>query len=527
MIGNCCSIAGSKKLLGVSGVSERKCMIVDRVLGVRGADNDDLESRPAVPAIGGQTRVGTSTSTEISSLGPSTPAPNAGSDPLALGRFGADIQLASAATAAPAAVDRRGFPATIATGKAGGSNGRGGAETNTVLPISGLKPVQNADAPQVQEIVGPQMLIVDNPETFRSPGVLASTMAPVQGRGDTSHDFVGVARYFALSQNATGKALRNMILVKNTSSSDVEFRIQGEVYCNKGVTKTDGRIQSNYKADGEFQGPHAIASSAYLDAQAGKNGYVAKSITIKAGDTEVVNDQYHETGSEVFALVEITANNPRATFRVAGVANETSLDEGQENKVGRGEWASAGDASKEDFAGADKNRLGRPNGVITAGSVFSGGRTFEVTAGSKDGDLVMATRLKNAGESDAVAIDKPLPNKDEARNGKAASIDEGNYGIEYLLKYGLKNSTAKPVTAKLLFTAPRSSPKEEHKPMGGEIVMPMEIDGKRVEVRINARGGGVQVGSWTVAPGTTKVVPVRFVNFGNIFPPAGFEVRGE
>jgi hypothetical protein len=491
----------------------------NRSLRQAARSDDPVTSSP--PSIGTRVRADASTTSEVAASGGPTAEPTAGPDPFALGRFDEQLVASTAQTvAAPVAIDRSGFPATVGTGKAGGSSGRGGAETSSVLPLSGLQPVQG-------QITGPQMLIVDNPETFRAPGVLASTMAPVQGRGDTSHDFVGTARYFALSQNATGKALRNMILVKNTSAAEVEFRVQGEVYCNKGVTKTDGRILSNYKADGDFQGPHAIASSSYLDAKKDQNGYVSKAIKIKAGDTEVVNDQYHETGSEVFALVEITASNPKATFRIAGVANATSLDEEAENKVGRGEWAAAGDPSKEDFAGADKNKLGRPNGVITAGSVFSGGRTFEVTPGSKDGDAVMSTRLKNSGSSEAAEIAKPLPNKDEAHNGKAATIDEGNYGIEYLLKYGLKNPGTKPVTAKLLFTAPRSNPKEEHKPMGGEIVMPMEVDGKRVEVRVNARGGGVLVGSWTIAAGATKVVPVRFVNFGNIFPPAGFEVHGE
>lgn len=450
------------------------------------------------------------------------PAPDPGLDPSLLAGIPFQEQLerfTNWVAGGGRGVERGAFPATLGAGKPGGATGRGGAETKSVLPIANLQPVEG-------EVTGPQMLIVDNPETFRSPGVLGSTMAPVRDRGDTSHDFVGVARYFALSQNATGKALRNLILVKNTSKKDLEFRVQGEVYCNKGVTKTDGRIQQNYKANGEFQGPHAIAASAYLDAQHGKNGYVAKTVKIKAGDTEVVNDQYHETGSEVFALVEITANDPKATFRIAGVAHATSLSEEQENAVGRGDWAAAGDPTKEDFAGADKNKLGRPNGVITAGSVFTGGRTFEVKAGSRDGDLVMSTRFKNAGESEAAPIAKPLPNKDPARNGQAASIDDGNYGIEYLLRYELKNSSDKPVTAQLLFTAPRSNPKEQHAPMGGEIVMPMEVDGKRVEVRVNARGEGVEVGKWILAPGRGKQVPIRFVNFGNIFPPAGFEVRG-
>jgi hypothetical protein len=497
-------------------------MTLDTAKSLRGIrSNDDAAISPAA-VVGSQTLVPGNATSDTVATGAGTLAPDAGLDPFALGRMGGDL-LASAETqtvATPTAIDRSGFPATVGTGKAGGANGRGGAETSSVLPLSGLDPVQG-------QITGPQMLIVDNPETFRTAGVLASTMAPMQGRGDTTHDFVGVARYFALSQNATGKALRNMILIKNTSNKDLDFKIQGEVYCNKGVTKTDGRIQPNYKADGDFQGPHAIASSAYLDAQNGKNGYVAKTVKVKAGDTEVVNDQYHETGSEVFALVEITASDPKGTFRVAGVAHATSLDEAAENKVGNGEWASAGDPTKEDFAGAGANKLGRPNGVITSGSVFTGGRTFEVTPGFKDGDAVMATRFKNAGSSESAEISKPQPNKDEARNGKAATLDEGNYGIEYLLQYGLKNPGTAPVTAKLLFTAPRSSPSEQHKPMGGEVTMPMEVDGKRVEVRLNARGGGVLVGTWTLQPGTTKMVPVRFVNFGNIFPPAGFEVRGE
>lgn len=417
----------------------------------------------------------------------------------------------------PAARDTH--PATLGAGKPGGDTGRGGPETGDVLPIDALDPVRGS-------LGGPQMLIVDNPETFRTPGVLGSTIAPVRDRGDTVHDFVGTARYFGLSQNGTGKPLRNMLLIKNTSAHDVTFTIAGEVLCNKGVTPTDGRIQPGYQRDGVFQGPQAIAASAYLDARPGKNGYVQKTITVKAGDTEVVNDQYHAPGSEVFALVAITADIATATFRVGCVAHATSLTEAEETAVATGDWDAAGSVdSGKDFAPADAEKLGRPNGVIGAGSVFTGMRVFDVTAGSRAGDLVMATKLKNAGSSEAATLDKPLPNK--PGTGDAATANEGNYGIEYLLRYVLRNADpTAPVVARLLFTAPRVRPAEVFRPDGGMITIPLDVDGSRIEVRVNEVGAGVEVGHWTLPPGGERSVAIRFVNFGNIFPPAGFEVRG-
>lgn len=408
-----------------------------------------------------------------------------------------------------------------ASGPAGGPTGRGGPETSSVLKEDQLKPLNSKH-------MGPELFINDNPETFRKPGVLGSTMGPVPGRGDTSHTFVGQARFFALAQNGTGKAQRNQVLIKNTFNKDLTFTIKGTVFVNKGVTPTDGRIKQGYQKNGGFQGPQAIAATSFLDAAPGKNGYFEKKVTIKAGDTDIVNNQYHEMGSEVFTLLEINASDAKGTFSLGHVSSDKTLDEKGINSVANGTYPAAGDVKGDkDFASADGSKMGRPNGVITGGSIVTGGRVVEVSKGARGGDLVMATDTRNSGgnKSEIAKIDKALPNP--KGHGSAATQDDGNYGMEYQLAYMLKNSSADKVRVQVFLTAPKQGDKDILTPAGGVITMPVEMNGKRIEVRVNSRGTGVLLGSVTVAPGKTAPVNLRWVHMGNTFPPAGVEFRGE
>jgi len=99
--------------------------------------------------------------------------------------------------------------------------------------------------------------------------------------------------------------------------------------------------------------------------------------------------------------------------------------------------------------------------------------------------------------------------------------------MEYLLDYTLKNSSAQKVDVKVFITAPKQADKDILTPAGGVLTMPVEMNGKRIEVRVNARGTGVLLGSIPVAPGKTAPVKLRWVHMGNTFPPAGLEFRGE
>lgn len=413
------------------------------------------------------------------------------------------------------------FPATKGTGKPGGATGRGGAETKSILMEDKLKPL---DA----KMTGPDMLINDNPETFRKSGMLGSTMAPIPGRGDTSHTFVGSGRFFALAQNGTGKSQRNQVLIRNTFSKDLTFTIKGTVFVNKGITATDGRIDQRYQKDGGFQGPQAVAATSFLDAQPGKNGYLEKRVTIKAGDTEIVNNQYHEMGSEVFSLLEITASDAKGTFTLGHVSSDKTLDEKGISDVAAGRYAAAGDPkSGKDYASAEGSKMGRPNGVITSGSVVTGGRVVPVSKGSRDGDLVMSTDTRNSGgdRREIAKIDKTLPNP--AGLGPAATQNDGNYGLEYRLTYTLKNGSGQKVNTKVLLTSPRQGEKDALNPAGGAMTMPVEMNGKRIEVRVNSRGTGVILGTIPVEPGKEKEVNLRWVHMGNTFPPCGVEFQSE
>ena len=414
-----------------------------------------------------------------------------------------------------------GVGGTKASGPPGGPTGRGGPETNSVLDEDALDPVQ-------ARTTGPEMFINDNPETFRKPGVLGSTMAPIPGRGDTTHTFTGSARFFALAQNGTGHALTQQLLIKNAGKTAQTFEVKGTVFANKGVTKTDGRIQQGYKRDGKFQGPQAIAASSYLDAKPGSNGFLKKSVTVQAGSVGLLNAQYHECGAEVFILLEITSSDPKGAFQLANVATEKALDEKGRNAVASGKYQAAGDpASDKDFASADGAKMGRPNGVISAGSIVQGGREIELKPGQRVGDLVMATDTRNSkGDKHEIAtIDQAMPNP--KGRGTAATQNDGNYGMEYQLAYTLVNPTGQKLKVGVFLTAPKQRPGDELRPDGGAITMPVEIDGKRVEVRVNARGVGVRLTEVEVGPNARRGMQLRWVHMGNTFPPAGVEFRAE
>jgi hypothetical protein len=57
------------------------------------------------------------------------------------------------------------------------------------------------------------------------------------------------------------------------------------------------------------------------------------------------------------------------------------------------------------------------------------------------------------------------------------------------------------------------------------MTMPVEVDGRRVEVRVNERGTGISLGTVSVEPGESRPVRLRWAHLGNTFPPAGLEFR--
>jgi hypothetical protein len=398
---------------------------------------------------------------------------------------------------------------------AGGGARANGSVAKDVLPNKELDPVKGG-------LTGPELFINDNPETFRSPGLVGSTIAPMKDRGGGTHDFTGEMRYFGLAQNGTGKALKNSIVVKNLESRALTFTLRGVVFGKK-VTKTDGAIPTDYGSSG-FRGPHAVAASSFLDAKPGKNGFIERKVKVGAGELKVLNEQYHEAGDEIFTLLDITCDDPKAKFRIAAAESAASLDKDDLAAIGKGSYPSAGLANDKDFAVGGGNKLGRPNGVAS-GSTFQGGRSIELRKGLREGDLVLGTQFKHAGAADKESAHLDAVPGNKPGVGPAATVDEGNYGMEYDLAYVLKNPTSAPLICEVFFTAPQSRADEVHKPLGGELTIPMDVNKQRRNVRVSARGEGVLVGTFDVPAGKQQKVDIRFVHMGNTFPPAGFEFR--
>lgn len=412
------------------------------------------------------------------------------------------------------------------------------------LGVASLQPIAG-------RLGGAAFAIFDNPETFSKAGVLGSTLAPVAGRGSTEFSFQGAARNFVLAQNNTGQAQRFSVVVRNNSSEPLTFKTSGTQYV-KGTTKTDGSIPAGYlndpvpaKGQPEFRGPQAIAAHSYLSAEPNKNGFIQKTIIVAPGKTAVLTDIYHEQGSEVFSLLDIkaaTKDGKLGEFGVAAVSSPKSLKAADLSRISSGDYQAAGqevrsanrrrgaDKSKPetDFAPAraEKGEVGRPNGVIEKGSIFTGGRTIEVGGDGNraEGDLILATRHKNAGSTAEIGqITSVLENPGKV--GPASKLDDGNYGMTYKLNYMLTNSSAIPRQMQVLLTAPKIKGEATRNPDGGEITLPIKVNNEIVKARVDKRGEGRVLATVTVPAGGKINLPIEFTNFGNIFPPAGIEFR--
>ena len=77
----------------------------------------------------------------------------------------------------------------------------------------------------------------------------------------------------------------------------------------------------------------------------------------------------------------------------------------------------------------------------------------------------------------------------------------------------------------MLLTAPKAEPDEKHGPVGGEMPLPLRVNGNILNVRVDDRGDGVQIANIKVPAGQSAQVNIDFTNFGNNFPPAAIEFR--
>ncbi|MEL7371182.1 MAG: hypothetical protein AAFN74_19835 [Myxococcota bacterium] len=402
-----------------------------------------------------------------------------------------------------------------------GAPGQIGSVTQDVLKMNELNPVWGT-------LTGAPMAVADQPETFRESGVLFSSIGPVDGRDDTTYDFPGEARFFGLANNGTGKVQRNWVAVQNTSDEPLELTIKGTIY-SKHYTETDGTVPVDYKANGGFQGPHAITAMSFMRAEDGKNGYSERTVTIPPGETMTVADTYMHPGGEVFQILDFEAGNPNQTFRMAnGVTPNSPTEADLENLSNNPKAAGI----PKDYYPAGDNALGRPHGIIEGGQQFTGARTIDLESGKRTGELIMATRFKNAGSTDEIGQLSPtggVPDASHAehpnvKNPRDPNTSDGNYGTTYSLDYTLRNDTNEPMVTDVYFTAPRQA-NETHVPTGGELTIPLEINGEPTPVRVNARGDGVMVASVEVPPQSSVPFNVEVTNVGNTVPPAGLEFR--
>ncbi len=401
------------------------------------------------------------------------------------------------------------------------------AETNRVGGVSPDVLRMDQLAPVSGALAGAPMAVADQPESFSRPGLLLSTIGPVEGRQDTVFDFPGEARLYGLSGNKTGRPVRNWVAVQNTSDTPLELTVRGTTY-SKHVTRPT-TISPDYNPEGGFVGPHAITGLSFLERVPGRNGYAEETFTIPPGETKLVRDVYQEAGGEVFHILDLEAKDPSQTFRIANGATASSPSASELDRLSEG---APGAGIPENFYPAGENALGRPHGIVNGGQRFEGGRTLALEPGERAGELFLATRFKNAGSTAEVGRLDPTggvppaayahhPNVTHPRN---PSESDGNYGTTYELEYTLENRTAEPLVYEVYLTAPRQG-NELHRPGGGELTLPVRVNDEIHRARVNARGEGVMLGAFVVPPGGSVPVRLETTNQGNTFPPAGFEFR--
>jgi peptidoglycan hydrolase-like protein with peptidoglycan-binding domain len=383
------------------------------------------------------------------------------------------------------------------------------------------------------------MAIFDNPETIHTTGLVGSTIAPLAGRsGNTVHDFDGKARLYSIVNNQTQNTLassarrqlgqeklhniHNSVVVHNPTDKPLVIRVEGVVF-SKGITRTDGRIPESYARNGSFRGPQGIAAASYMAGRPGENGYVKKALTIPPGATRVVSDVYQAPGGEVFTLLDMKANG---RFRMAQVASEKQLNDKDLAAITKGTYATAGAGFRlkdrqSDYAGADKERLGRPNGVV-AGSVFTGSDRVDVR--ERTGRLLMGTRQKQAPDgSDLQTLSKVPGNKGFV--GAAATTNDGGYGMTYDLNYRLENPGRAPQRVRVVMSSPKHAYEGAFNPDGGMLTLPIRMDGVQKNLRVHARGTGVVVGELEIPAGGAHDLRLKLTNLGNIYPPVGIEFQ--
>lgn len=402
--------------------------------------------------------------------------------------------------------------------------------------------VEQLRAPKGSAKDSAPMAIFDNPETIHSTGLIGSTIADRQaGRGgDTGYEFSGEGRLYSLVNNRTHdkglgglvqgltgglKNVENSVIAYNPSDKPLTLELEGVMY-SKSITKTDGKIHHEYQKNGDFRGPHAITASSYMAKNVGENGYMKKTVTIPPKSAAVVANVPQAPGGEAFTLLDFKADGK---FRLAQAVTDQPLSQDDLKKVVDGSFPTAGSATranskKGDFIAAGPNELGRPNGV-SPGSVFRGGGEVKLEPGRVHGEMFLSTRFKQAEEKapDLMSLEAVAGNKGDV--GQAARSNDGSFGMTYDLRYALNNPGAKPRRVQVVLTSPGLATDGPFNPGGGMLTLPVRMDGVQHNLRVSQRHTGVVIGTVEVPPGSTKDLSLEFTNFGNLFPPAGIELR--
>ncbi|MBZ4399691.1 MULTISPECIES: hypothetical protein [unclassified Myxococcus] len=303
-----------------------------------------------------------------------------------------------------------------------------------------------------------------------------------------------------------------------------------------------------------FRGPHAVLASGFLDARVdprpqdereaepllredldlahlddvrlGTRGRIEAALTVQPGDAVLVLAARHEKGGTLQALLDFTAVDAKgqldvgARFRLATVSSPLPLTADELTAISRGEhpMASAGTDAPETSAPAFPPH----QGVLEAGSVFVGGRTVRLSAGQRAGDLVMSMPGRHGGVWPDAAPLTPTAREPEPRTPRT---HEGARGISYALTYTLENADAEPREVELLLTSPRRHPSEQFFPQAGVLTLAMNVDGERLDARVNQRGEGRVLACFELPPEGRREVRLEWTHAGGTFPPAGLEWR--
>ncbi|MFB7025722.1 MULTISPECIES: DUF3370 family protein [unclassified Streptomyces] len=337
-------------------------------------------------------------------------------------------------------------------------------------------------------MAGPELVVSNNPETVTGPGWLMQHARTTSTRGGSARALSGTFPLYLYHQNSTGGTAWLHVLVSNPGTSTVTVSARGSAWTNADKPL----VQDPARRAGT--GPCYATSADWVTGSL--RSYLSPT---SVGSKKVVEAaRIPMTGSILDGLLEITASGGVYTYTVVTTDGSltTAINLSQTD----------GAAAPGNIIGQTETTYGREAGVY-GGSRWSTGRTtIDVPAAGSHLGLALNTTVRQV-----AALDQTVPATAALRDSSQRSW--GNYGARYSIELALRNPSAQPRTARLVF--------------GSNVTGSTDVPGNTwngaMAVSVDGATAGIQtvyvrptaprdtIGTYALPAGTTRTVTLDFV----------------